>query len=186
MDVSKQELTQLIQRLEELEAVNAIRNCINRYMEICDHLDANTNLDELMSLFDANSIWEGIGEKYSQSFGRYTTWQSIYDMFKSYTQKKSHFVMNAHFVSSEQIYVEGSTAKGSWLMLQTSTFQHQQSHLNAAKLTIDFCRDANGQWKIKHFQTENIFSRPVDHWNSTAELPVPEAKSAEVNAQDAK
>lgn len=170
------DIEEILFRLEQLESQQSIRNCINRYMEICDHLDANTDLDELMALFDADSIWEGIGEKYSKSFGRYVTWQSIYDMFKSYTQKDSHFLMNAHFVSSEQINVEGTTAKGSWLMLQTSTFKNLQSHLNAAKLTIDFRKDSSGQWKIKHFQTENIFSRPVDHWNSTAELPVPEPK----------
>lgn len=182
MDVSELDLNQLIKRLEHLEAANAIRNCINRYMEICDHLDANTNLDELMALFATDSIWEGIGEKYSKSFGRYTTWQSIYDMFKSYTQKDSHFLMNAHFLSSEQIYVDGTTAKGSWLMLQTSTFKSHQSHLNAAKLTIQFNKNPNGQWQIKHFQTENIFSRPVGHWNSTAELPVPQAHSSDMQA----
>lgn len=177
MTVSETDFMKIVQRLEELEAVNAIRNCVNCYMQICDHLDANTDLDELMALFDADSIWEGIGEKYSKSFGRYSTWQSIYDMFKSYTQKDSHFVMNAHFVNSEQIHVKGKSAKGSWLMLQTSTFKDLQCHLNAAKLNIDFRKDSDGQWKIKYFQTENIFSRPVDHWHSTAELPVPEAKA---------
>jgi hypothetical protein len=38
---------------------------------------------------------------------------------------------------------------------------------------VKFRQQADGSWKIKHFQTENIFSRPVSHWNSTAELPVP-------------
>ena len=167
------DLTAILTRLAKLEADTAIRNCINRYMEICDALDANTDLDELMALFDQDSIWEGIGEKYAKSFGRYDSWQAIYDMFKSYTQKESHFVMNAHFVSSEQIYVEQQQADASWLMLQTSTFRDGGSHLNAAKLSVKFRQQTDGSWKIKHFQTENIFSRPVSHWNSTAELPVP-------------
>lgn len=163
----------LLQRLQQLEAQNSIRNCINRYMEICDDLNANTDLNELMDLFDQDSIWEGIGEKYSQSFGRYASWQAIFDMFKSYTQQQSHFVMNAHFVSSEQIYIEADQANASWLMLQTSTFRNDHSHLNAAKLTVQFKQQHDGSWKIKHFQTENIFSRPVSHWDSTAVLPVP-------------
>lgn len=167
------DLTAILARLNKLEAESAIRNCINRYMEICDALDANTDLNELMDLFDSNSIWEGIGEKYAKSFGRYASWQAIYDMFKSYTQKESHFVMNAHFVSSEQIYVEQQQAKATWLMLQTSTFRDGRSHLNAAKLSVKFQQQADGTWKIKHFQTENILSRPVSHWDSTAELPVP-------------
>ena len=58
-------LASVLMRLEQLEAQNAIRNCINRYMEICDALDADTDLNELMGLFDRHSIWEGIGEKYS-------------------------------------------------------------------------------------------------------------------------
>ena len=65
------DLTVILTRLAKLEADAAIRNCINHYMEICDALDANTNLDELMALFDQDSIWEGIGEKYAKSFGRY-------------------------------------------------------------------------------------------------------------------
>ncbi|OTG86148.1 polyketide cyclase [Acinetobacter sp. ANC 4558] len=163
----------IFQRLNKLEAESAIRNCINRYMEICDALNADTNLDELMALFDPDSIWEGIGEKYAKSFGCYTSWQAIYDMFKTYTQKESHFVMNAHFVNSEQIYVNGEEAQASWLMLQSSTFRDGNSHLNAAKLSVTFKQQQDGCWKIKHFQTENIFSRPISHWNSTAILPVP-------------
>lgn len=170
------DLSTVLQRLALLEAQNAIRNCINRYMEICDALDANTDLDELMDLFDADSIWEGIGEKYTKSFGRYDSWHAIYSMFKNYTQKQSHFVMNAHFVSSEQIYIEQDQANATWLMLQTSSFRDGRSHLNAAKLSVKFKQQNDGRWKIKHFQTENIFSRPVAHWNSTAELPVPDQR----------
>ena len=169
----KMDFSSILQRLAQLEAQAAIRNCINRYMEICDALDANTDLNELMDLFDEDSIWEGIGEKYAQSFGHFSSRQAIHDMFKGYTQKESHFVMNAHFVSSEQIYVEDIHAKASWLMLQTSTFRDGRSHMNAAKLTVAFKRQQDDSWKIRHFQTENIFSRPVSHWNSTAELPVP-------------
>ncbi len=67
----KVNIAEIIERLERLEAHNAIRNCINRYMEICDELNANTDLYELMNLFDQDCIWEGIGDKYSKSFGRY-------------------------------------------------------------------------------------------------------------------
>ena len=169
----KVNLTKILSRLEQLEAHNAIRNCLNRYMEICDDLNPDTNLDELMALFDAECIWEGIGEKYAKSFGRYDSWQAIYDMFKAYTQKESHFVMNAHFVSSEQIEVQQQYATATWLMLQTSTFRDERSHLNGAKLRVSFKQQADESWKIKHFQTENLFSRPVNHWNSDAELPVP-------------
>lgn len=173
--IAPDELASILKRLSELEAHNAIRNCLNRYMEICDGLNANSDLDELMALFDQECIWEGIGEKYAKSFGRYESWSAIYAMFKTYTQQESHFVLNAHFVNSEQIAIEDDEALGSWLLLQSASFRHGQSHLNAAKLRISFKRQADQSWKIKHFQTENIFSRAIDTWNSAAELPVPQA-----------
>lgn len=166
-------LEQILLRLHRLEAETAVRNCINRYMQICDALGPDTDLDALMDLFDPACIWEGVGQKYSKIFGYYRSKTALYDMFKSYTQQQSHFSMNAHFVSSEQIYVEHQQAHATWLMLQTSEFRDGRCHLNAAKLNVKFQQQPDGVWKIKHFQTENIFSRPVAHWNSTAELPVP-------------
>ena len=49
---NEQVLAAVLQRLAQLEATNAVRNAINRYMEICDGLSAQTDLDELMALFD--------------------------------------------------------------------------------------------------------------------------------------
>ncbi|MNF18980.1 hypothetical protein D3C80_2234120 [compost metagenome] len=57
-------------------------------------------------------------------------------------------------------------------MLQTSTFNDGASHLNAARLVVRFAME-EGRWRIAHFQTENLFSRPVTGWNSDAPLPVP-------------
>ncbi|AWL29170.1 nuclear transport factor 2 family protein [Acinetobacter defluvii] len=173
---AQMDLTAILERLAKLEAETAIRNCINRYMEICDALNAHTDLNELMNLFADDAVWEGVGEKYAASFGRYEGRLAIGKMFQSYMQQDSHFILNAHFVSSEQIYVKQQQADTSWLMLQSSTFRDGRSHLNAAKLTVRFQQQTDGTWKIQHFQTENIFSRPISHWNSTAELPVPNQK----------
>ena len=46
---NEQVLAAVLQRLAQLEATNAVRNAINRYMEICDGLSAQTDLDELMA-----------------------------------------------------------------------------------------------------------------------------------------
>lgn len=82
-----------------------------------------------------------------------------------------------HFLTSELIEVQDEGATGSWVMLQTSTFASGASHLNAARLTVRFAEE-EGQWRMAHFQTENLFSRPVSAWNSEADLPVPN-KAAE-------
>jgi hypothetical protein len=166
-------ILQLQNRLARLEAEQAIRGCMNRYMVLCDQLGIDSPLDELMGLFAADAIWEGIGNKYAGTFGRLSGQPAIRQMFAKYMVEPAHFALNVHFLTSELIRLEtGDAATGSWVMLQTSTFNSGESHLNAARLTVDFRCDA-GIWRMTHFRTENLFSRPVDHWNAAALLPVP-------------
>ncbi|RIX49201.1 MAG: nuclear transport factor 2 family protein [Rhodocyclales bacterium GT-UBC] len=166
-------ILQLQNRLARLEAEQAIRGCMNRYMVLCDQLGIDSPLDELMGLFAADAIWEGIGNKYAGTFGRLSGLPAIRQMFAKYMVEPAHFALNVHFLTSELIRLEtGDAATGSWVMLQTSTFNSGESHLNAARLTVDFRCDA-GIWCMTHFRTENLFSRPVDHWNAAALLPVP-------------
>ncbi|MBD2836222.1 nuclear transport factor 2 family protein [Pseudomonas sp. JM0905a] len=159
-------------RLRRLESEHAVRACMNRYMELCDALDARTPLDELAGLFTLDAVWEGKGAKYAKSFGGYQGREAIRAMFATYMVEPAHFALNVHFLCSELIRVEGVEANGSWVMLQTSTFASGASHLNAARLTVKF-REEEGAWRMAHFQTENLFSRPVEAWNSDAHLPVP-------------
>jgi ketosteroid isomerase-like protein len=159
-------------RLRQLESEHAVRTCMNRYMELCDALDARTPLDELAGLFTADAVWEGKGAKYAKSFGGYQGREAIRAMFATYMVEPAHFALNVHFLCSELIHVNGDSADGSWVMLQTSTFASGASHLNAARLTVKF-REEEGAWRMAHFQTENLFSRPVEAWNSDAHLPVP-------------
>lgn len=160
-------------RLRQLESEHAVRTCMNRYMELCDALDARTPLDELAGLFTADAVWEGKGAKYAKSFGGYQGREAIAAMFDTYRVEPAHFALNVHFLCSELIRVEKGEATGSWVMLQTSTFASGASHLNAARLTVKF-REEEGTWRMAHFQTENLFSRPVEAWNSDAHLPVPD------------
>jgi len=160
-------------RLARLEAEQAIRACMNRYMFLCDQLGVDSPLDELSDLFAVDAIWEGVGKKYAGTFGRLSGKPAIREMFAKYMVEPAHFALNVHFLASELIQVDSqTTASGSWVMLQTSTFSSGGSHLNAARLTVDF-RCLDGAWCMTHFRTENLFSRPVDEWNATAVLPVP-------------
>ncbi|EJN33925.1 ketosteroid isomerase-like enzyme [Pseudomonas sp. GM84] len=163
----------LMSRLQRFESQQAIRVCINRYMELCDQLDASTPLDELAGLFTHDAVWEGKGAKYAASFGGYRGREAIRAMFATYMKTPAHFALNVHFLTSEVIEAEGDQGLGRWVMLQTSTFADGASHLNAARLTVRFALE-EGQWRMAHFQTENLFSRPVSEWNSEAALPVPE------------
>lgn len=168
-------LEQLEQRLVQLESENAVRACMNRYMVLCDDLGVDSPLDELAGLFSEDATWEGKGAKYQNAFGGYRGRDSIKAMFATYMVEPAHFALNVHFLTSEMIRVEGARASGSWVMLQTSTFASGASHLNSARLSVEFQQEPEtGVWRMAHFVTENLFSRPVDTWNSNAHLPVPD------------
>ncbi|WP_437880349.1 nuclear transport factor 2 family protein [Pseudomonas sp. LRF_L74] len=165
-------LAELQARLARFESEHAIRACMNRYMALCDALDASTPLDELADLFTREALWEGKGAKYANSFGGYRGREAIRAMFATYMKTPAHFALNVHFLTSELIEVDDDGALGSWVMLQASTFASGASHLNAARLSVRFAEE-EGAWRMAHFQTENLFSRPVSAWSSEAELPVP-------------
>jgi ketosteroid isomerase-like protein len=162
----------LEQRLRRFETQDSARACMNRYMVLCDALDAHTPLDELAGLFTRDAVWEGKGARYAKSFGGYRGREAIAAMFAGYMKTPAHFALNVHFLTSELIEVRDDAVIGSWVMLQTSTFASGASHLNAARLTVRFAEE-DGHWRMAHFQTENLFGRPVQAWNSDAELPVP-------------
>jgi len=172
--MSTNELLQsLHSRLDRLEAEQAIRACMNRYMALCDVLDAHTPLEELVGLFSEDAIWEGIGKKYAGTFGRLQGREALRGMFAKYMVEPAHFAMNAHFLCSELISLNSAdSGTGSWLMLQLSSFSAGGDHLNGARLTVDFRREGK-DWRMAHFRTENLFSRPVSPWNADAALPVP-------------
>lgn len=169
-----QELKALVDRVDALEAEKAVRSCMNRYMALCDDLDAGFDLDPLMALFTDDAVWEGKG-RYAKTFGRQEGIDAIRRMFAKYTVPPAHFRLNVHFLTSEDIAVNGAEADGRWVLLQTSTFASGASQLSAAKLTARFRRGDDGAWRMCHFQTLRQFSRPVaEPWEAEGDLPVPE------------
>lgn len=183
---AKETLAGLRRRVEALEAEKRVRACINRYMALCDALGEGFDLDPLMALFTEDAVWEGKGTRYARSFGRLEGQAAIRAMFAKYTVPPAHFRLNVHFLTSEEIGVTGGEAPreaaweaaweatGRWVMLQTSTFADGRSQLSSARLDVRFRREGD-QWRIAHFQTERLFSRPVtDPWDADSDLPVPE------------
>ena len=160
-------------RLDALEAHAAIRAVMADYMRLCDRLDATTPMDELGALFTSDAVWEGTGARYGKAFGGHQGREAIVAMLDAY-RRPPHFTMNAHFLTSEKIAVNGGAAQGQWMMLQTATYSSGTSDLRSARLTVSFQRQIS-RWQISRFQTENIFLRPIDHWDGAAALPVPQA-----------
>lgn len=166
---------QILARLAALEAESAIRRLVARYFAICDDLGPQTPFEELVELFASDAVWEGRG-RYAKAFGRYEGRGAIVAMIRSYCLPEPHFAMTGHFFGAEDIAVDGHTATGQWMMLQTSDYADGKSDFRAAKLTMRFALDGT-RWRIAHFLTQNIFSRQVERWNDEASIPVPESGS---------
>jgi uncharacterized protein (TIGR02246 family) len=162
----------LIVRLERLEAESAVRAVVARYFTMCDRLDADTPMAEMANLFAEDAVWAGRGARYAAVFGERRGRAAIVALIDSH-RIPPHFAMNAHFLSSETIRVDGDTATGAWMMLQTSTYSDGRSDLRSARLSVGFARGVDGLWRIARFETENIFSRPVDRWDDPAPVAVP-------------
>ncbi len=165
-------LASVYERLERLEAETEIRGLVATYFDLCERLDAPSSLAELRTLFTEDATWRGRGARYGTAFGVHEGRDAIIAMLGAYAGPPPHFALNAHFLGSERIVVTGRTAKGRWLMLQTSTYTAGGSDLRAASLRLAFERLAEG-WRIRHFETENVFSRTVEAWNDQAPISVP-------------
>lgn len=172
-DMLNGRIMRLAARVVRLEAEREIRATMMRYMELCDRLDADTPMDELGALFTRNAVWAGRGARYDAAFGGHQGRAAIVAMLDKYRGPVPHFAMNAHFLGSETIEFDAEKATGRWMMLQTSTYADGRSDLRSARLEVGFAFE-EGRWRIARFETENLFSRPVDRWDDPAAVPVPD------------
>lgn len=162
----------ILGRLDDLESEAAIRRLVARYFAICDDLGPDTPFEELGKLFTDEALWEGKG-RYAKAFGRYEGPTAIVEMIRSYCLPAPHFVMTAHFFSSENLSASGDSGAGQWMMLQTSDYADGTADFRSARLTMKFAREG-AVWRITHFRTENIFSRQVEPWNDEESIAVPD------------
>ncbi|WP_153101108.1 nuclear transport factor 2 family protein [Paraburkholderia hayleyella] len=149
-------------RISALEAQNAVRKTIARYMALCDVPAGALEGESFTALFTHDAVWEGIGPLYSSKFGYLQGHDSIIPMLQRYLPPKPHFASNVHFLSTEHIEVDGDTAKGRWIMLQASRYADAKTELIAARLEVDFVPSPHGHrtWLIRHFRTERLFAAP--------------------------
>lgn len=157
-------LQSLQTRVAALEAENAVRQTISRYMALCDVPVRALPGESLGALFTEDAIWEGIGPQYAGKFGRLQGHAAILEMLQRYLPPAPHFATNVHFLTAEHIAVRGRTATGRWIMLQASGYVDGRAELISARLEIDFvCSQSdtpNPKWLIGHFRTERLFDAP--------------------------
>ena len=147
----------LLQRLKTLEGESQVRRLMARYMDLCDVPRAATHISELAQLFSADAIWEGVGSQTAQTFGQHRGRDAVAAFVAGYLPPSEHFRLNLHYLTSESIVVDGSTAQGQWIMQQICTYADERSELFGTRLNIDF-RCVDGVWLIAHFRTQRLFN----------------------------
>jgi ketosteroid isomerase-like protein len=162
-------LASLVQRIDVLEAEAEIRRLQARYMFLCDTpcpefavRDDAHRIDLIVELYAEDAVWEGVGEYYDNQFGRAEGHEAIREHFRRFWGEKQEpaLLLNAHYLTSEQIYVDGDSATGQWIHMQPWLFSDGKSLLRSSRLNNSFRKTDSG-WKITRTRTENVFVAPL-------------------------
>ncbi|RSN21180.1 nuclear transport factor 2 family protein [Amycolatopsis sp. WAC 04169] len=163
------ELTELRRRVEMLEAEAEIRRVQARYMFLCDTpcpeygvTDDERRIDLILDLYAEDAVWEGVGEYYEGQFGRAVGKDAIRAHFGRFWGEKRDpaLVLNAHYLTSEQIHVDGDRADGQWIHVQPWLYADGTGLLRSSRLNNAFRRQ-DGRWLITRTRTENVFIAPL-------------------------
>ncbi|WP_200862688.1 nuclear transport factor 2 family protein [Amycolatopsis orientalis] len=165
----------LVRRVQVLEAEAEIRRVQTRYMFLCDTpcpefgvASDDERIDLIMELYTEDAVWEGVGEYYDGQFGRAEGAAAIRAHFQRFWGEKKDpaLLLNAHYLTSEQIHVDGDEATGQWIHMQPWLFSDGKALLRSSRLNNAF-RRVGDTWRITRTRTENVFIAPLpEGWAS--------------------
>ncbi|KKW69328.1 ketosteroid isomerase [Lampropedia cohaerens] len=155
-------------RVDRLEAESEIRRIQARYMFLCDTpcpepvANDAERIDRIMALYADDAVWEGVGSYYEGQFGQAVGKAAIRAHFEKFwsTERNLPLVFNVHYLTSEQIHVDGDHAEGQWVHMQPWIFSDGSSLLRSSRLNNRFQRIDN-RWLITRTRTENVFIAPL-------------------------
>ena len=161
-------IARLNAEVAQLRAEADIRRLQTRYMFLCDTPcpEAGVTTDEerisrIMDLYAEDAVWEGVGDYYRSQSGRQVGKAAIRAMFTEFWRSKdTGLILNVHYLTSEQIHVDGDQASGQWVHCQPWLFADGRSLLRSSRLNNLF-RRIDGAWKIARTRTENVFVAPL-------------------------
>lgn len=165
------DVERLLARVDQLESEAAVRRLQARYMFLCDTPcpeygidDDAARIDAIVGLYTDDAVWEGVGEYYDGQFGRAEGAAAIRRHFEGFWGEKRDpaLVLNAHYLTSEQVHVQGDEASGQWIHMQPWLFADGTALLRSSRLNNLF-RRVDGRWRIARTRTENVFVAPLPH-----------------------
>ena len=155
----------LISRIEVLEAEAAIRRIQARYMMLCDTpcpvfpaVSDAERIELVLELYTKDAGWEGVGEYYDNQFGRAEGKDELRAHFNRFwsADQDPKLILNAHYLTSEQIFVDGDTAEGTWIHMQPWLYADGTALLRSSRLFNAFRKEGDS-WLITRTRTENVF-----------------------------
>lgn len=159
----------LTREVHVLRAEAEIRRLQARYMFLCDTPcpepgceDDTVRIEKILELYTEDAVWEGVGSYYDNQFGQSVGKDAIRKHFQGFWGQKRDpaLVLNVHYLTSEQIHVNGNEADGQWVHMQPWVFSDGSSLIRSSRLNNLF-RRVDGVWKVSRTRTENVFVAPM-------------------------
>lgn len=167
--MSGQRIQKLEQRVNKLEAEADIRRIQARYMMLCDTpcpvyppISDHERIELIVELYTEDAVWEGVGEYYTGQFGRAVGKDAIREHFNRFyaEDQEPQLLLNAHYLTSEQIDVDGEEATGAWIHMQPWLFSDGTGLIRSSRLNNAFRKEGT-EWLITRTRTENVFVAPL-------------------------
>ncbi|MET0699389.1 MAG: nuclear transport factor 2 family protein [Mycobacterium sp.] len=168
---------ELMARLENIEARDTIRKLKAAYMQGLD----DRRRGEVATLFWPDAIWEALPDRVPEGAASATGGSQTVGadaIADSFVAAASAMSFTAHFLTNEDITVDGDTALGRWKLLQACTATDGPAFWQAGVYTDTFTR-RDGVWKFSHLRLAMDFRTPFSEgWSAVRmwELPMEGAR----------
>ncbi|MBT8447795.1 MAG: nuclear transport factor 2 family protein [Gammaproteobacteria bacterium] len=134
-----EELAARVQRLEDIEAIRALK------MRYCAACDDNYNPDAIAACFSEDAIWD------AGMFGRSVGRGEIHAYFAAAPDNISFAI---HQVANPTVEVDGDSGTGQWYLLQPMVMRATNKAYWLAALYDEEYRRVDGQWLIHRLKLE--------------------------------
>ncbi|MBV2149806.1 nuclear transport factor 2 family protein [Sphingobium sp. AS12] len=142
--------------------------CLHRYFALCDR-PRRVGQTSYGDLFSANAIWEGVGGRYAERFGRFEGRDAIAGAMRLALDETPSYRFNLHLLTNE-LWMPGSALTGAWLLQQFSVLNDERAIEATAEIRVTF-DVAGGAVTIARFRTRNLMWREaVDGIGENADL----------------
>jgi len=159
-------MSDLLARIETLEAINAIRNLMADYTHYFDTGwgGAGRDAEKVGALFTDDAVWESEagGQRGPEKIAK---WCARY----GHTAK-----MSLHIAMNPKIEVEGDSARGSWSGLIPLVTPDGEALWVGGRYECRFARQ-EGAWKIAHMKFFTAFQTPYDEGFAKRQFVNPDA-----------